>query len=403
VSADFGVGVLRQAQSRNAAYLKAPDYSATLEARYLPDAPEEIQAFVNVDDYPRAFIFRQSRKTSSFDIKPSLDTREVRITSPQPGTAYAPQASLPVTMEIDAPDGSLVEIGIDRTGDGFLFDDPKTTVNSDRQVHVVARRLAPDGTLTLYPGVGDFQIAVPAIGLSNLQAALLARLQSPGQPEDRWSRPVPIVLDGAGPDLLVTLRPGREIEAGTKLEVIVSTNSPELSGIQQVEAIIESAAAGNAEDANAPWKKAEPAADGKWIARLETDKLEPGPYGVLVRGTDKVGNSGEADPEDLKIVPKRTVRQLTEEEQKQRQANSVSGRVLYGGEPLANASVELEPAAVPAVKTDSRGDFRFSKVPPGKYKLKVRGLFRNHYRLAETPIEVLPLPQKPTQVTLTAK
>jgi len=58
---------------------------------------------------------------------------------------------------------------------------------------------------------------------------------------------------------------------------------------------------------------------------------------------------------------------------------------------------------VPAVKTDSRGRFSFPKVPPGNYTLKTRGLAHNHYRLAETPIEVLPLPQKPTQVTLTAE
>jgi hypothetical protein len=298
----------------------------------------------------------------------------------------------------------MLEVGIDQQHDRFLDRDPKASRKSDRQVVAVATSLTPDGTLTLYPRVSDFEIDVPT-GDENLQANLLARLVTSGQP-DVWSEGVPIVLDSAGPALQVALRPGRRVEKETEIEVLVSTFEPELSGIKMVEAVIEPSVAPTADNEKKPWEPGKPSEDGRWIVRLKTDKLEAGPHTVLVRAADKVENSSEAAPEVVEIIPKRVQRKLSEEEKKEREANTVTGQVLYGGAPLANASVELEPSPGPdagPVTTNASGRFKFEKVPPGKYTIKARGLSRNYFRRAELPVEVQPRGKGPTEVTLNAK
>jgi protocatechuate 3,4-dioxygenase beta subunit len=137
---------------------------------------------------------------------------------------------------------------------------------------------------------------------------------------------------------------------------------------------------------------------------LATDKLEPGLHDILVRAKDQVGNSGEPKWQEVNIVPKVTPRKLTEEEKKQQQANTVTGRVLYGGQPIDDADVVLEPPppGAGAVKTDANGNFTFANVPPGKYKVTARGMARGGWRRAEDQIEVLPRGKPPTVVTLNA-
>jgi hypothetical protein len=390
--------------------LKAPDYVASLYAHVPATAPQEVTALVHVDNYPRAFIFKIPRGVTSTNIEPVSDAMQVRIVSPEQGTAFqAPVDKVAALVEVDAPEGSFadasgrafVEVGIDEDLDHKLLNESPVVLNSDRQIAVVAQRLAPDGTLTLDSRVSDFRLDVPSTGLSELATELLGHIVVTGLGES-WSEPVKILLDGAGPSIAAELRPGREIEAGSELEIRVFTDVPDLSGIQLVEAVFESATAAGAE--KVPWELGKSDGSSGWIVKLPTEKLGLGPHTALIRATDKVGNLSDVLQEDLQIVAKRPEGTAASAAKKEPQLpNTVAGRVLYGNRPVVGATVALEALGVAAISpatSNEEGQFTISKVPPGKYAVKARGLVNNGYRKAEMELTVPALPKKPDPLTV---
>lgn len=393
--------------------LSSPDQEVRLDAFLVPTSSQFLMAAIDVDEYPRAFIFRIPRDQPATRVEPTADYHAVRIISPISGTPFRkPEdgpVQIPITLQVDAPysafdtpdsatkAGSYVEVGIDENQDLQLQNESLERFYSDRQVTILAPAFSADGTITLDTRVSDFQLELSS-GLSERAANLIARLVTPNHEE--WTRePIEVILDGLGPVVFPELHPlnaAGEIERGTELEVrILLPEEHDLSGIAKIEATLAGAE---------KWEEAkEEVRAQKWVARIKTDKLPLGRHSVLVRATDKVGNQREEKPLVFTLIDKKPVRKITPEEMKLLQANNLTGRVYYGNEPVADAEITLEGGTseqIPPQKSDSNGRFTFPKVPPGKYILKASGYAKNRRRHGEIEVIVPPAP-KPAEVRIT--
>jgi len=392
--------------------LSTPSQEVALDAFLIPSSLQFMTVAVDVDDYPRAFIFRIPRDQPPTRVEPTADYHAVRIISPSTGTPFRKPADgparIPVTLQVDAPysafdaqEGSTnadtyVEIGVDENQDRLLQNEPLERLYSDRQVTILAKSFSADGTLTLESRVGDFQLELTS-GLSERAANLIATLVTPNN-EERIREPIEVILDGLGPVVFPELHPlnaAGEIERGTELEVrILLPEEHDLSGIAKIEVAL----AGEEK-----WEDAKEEVRAQlWVARIKTDKLPLGRHNVLVRSTDRVGNQREEKPLVFTLVEKKPVRKLTPEEEKLKQANNLVGRVYYGNEPVAGADLSLEGGAgepIPPQKSDREGRFLFPKVPPGKYVLKASGDAKNRRRHREMEVMVPPAPN-PAEVLI---
>ncbi len=412
LSADVNVASAQLEQSLTGD-IKAPNFATKLSTFLMPTGSRNVIARVNVDKYPRAFVFEFPRNTTLRDIAPS-DLAKVRIVSPPSGTAFkAPLKSLTVTAEVDAPEGtfddsdltSMVEIGVDENEDRELQGEPVEIRRSDRQVTVTAKSLSPDGTLALETTVGDFHVDLSPRA-ANRRVYLLGRLLLHGefQPSDR----VEILLDGSPPIIHAAMPPNREVESDDDLIVHVITRQDEadLSGVRNVEAVFDAVATKDSKPAK--WEQGVPDGNGGWNIKLSTKEMGRGPQTVLIRATDNVDNTSDPLRETITIVPKAiaptTATENTSKDKQPELANAISGTVQFG-EQAVKAKIALESVAgtqVPGVESDDAGHFKFAKVPPGKYTLKALTVepIHGYFRKAEAEITVQPRPQNPTSATL---
>jgi hypothetical protein len=229
------------------------------------------------------------------------------------------------------------------------------------------------------------------------RANILAELNIAGR--SVWSEPVEVVLDGSPPRVFQPrLKPGPEFPQGTKeLEVSVLTSDDELSGVAQVAAAFDLLETGSFPPDAKPVLAVPNATTGTWDLKLPAADFAPGTYRLLLRATDAVGNVG-----DYAMV---TVRVLSAAPIPTDGKGEVRGHVTYRQEALAYAEVNLKAADGPEIRparTDGGGNFAFSNVPPGKYKLSARAVIHNRPRIAEADLEVPAAPgtAKPVELQL---
>ncbi|HLJ09754.1 MAG TPA: hypothetical protein VKU82_01125, partial [Planctomycetaceae bacterium] len=392
-----------------------------VESRFsLPASPAQnpLRLSIAVDDYPRAFVYRLTSLAAGGELSEDTSGLGVRLTAPAPESLFAcPLKSVPARVEVDAPIGSMPEsqgfweAGIDKDLDRELAGDNVVRFFTDRQVQPVLSGFLPDGRFAIDAQVGDFEIQLPTEGLCNARLQALAHASVAGR--QAWSAPVEIVLDGAGPRVTQVHVPSEaKLTSGQELEVSAFASDGGLSGIAKVEADFDLEGTGRF-TADPPPHVAAAAPDGRWVARLATEKLKPGQYVVLIRATDKVGNVGDyartvvilhsaealaleraairiplrGQVEHKKVpVPAVTVSL----ESLEADAKSIAEKAAAGGKPAAAATAPGGAATekILPVKTNADGTFVFPKVPLGKFKLRAQGVFRNKIRKVEQEITV---------------
>ena len=383
--------------------IKAPDYETTLFAEVPEDRHRVVTVRLSVDGYPRAFVYHVPCDVSSRNLPEVAGLLEARIVSPQEGTAFpVPSGSIPVELQIDAPPGSLenggdyVWVGIDADRDRVLDGESPVHLSSDRQVAVALEQLAPQGMVRIQTEVTDFRIEIPDPGLRNTRVGILAEVRC-GK-KHAWSLPVEIVLDGTPPELSnIQLQPGPVVVTGSEIQVSVEASDRDLSGLDKVEAAFDLAGLGEFAPAPPP-QVASQEPGGRWMAKLATAALTPGTHTLLLRATDKVGNSSGYSRVSVRVV--------TPEQADAMQAqltNRVSGTVLYGGQPVPNAQLTLEsekgPEVAPTV-TDDNGNFAFLEVPAGTFQLTAKKLLRNKVRQIAVPVVVEPPPDRVKRIVI---
>jgi hypothetical protein len=402
VRADFPEPLPQGTVAQLRGTIQAPDYEARLFIE-APASDSRVQTvYLDVDGYPRAFIYRVPCGPAATNLPEANDVLDVRLTAPAANTMYkAPATAIDVAFQVDAPPGAfeqerdVVEVGIDRDRDRDFSGEPTLTLHADRQADVLLERFGLNGIVAFRANVGDFKVAVPGGALQNLRVNLVAKVQTAGR--TAWSRPVEIGLDGAPPKITrVEIRPERLIALGTDVEVDAWSVDAEMSGTAKVEVGFDADLTGKFSE-KVPPLPAVSTSPPLWTVKLPTAPLPPGPMTILLRPTDKVGNVGEITKVRVQLVSPGDLAAL------KAAGSRIIGTVRYGGDPLPQARVTLQSAEakeVGAVQTDADGRFALEGVPPGTYKLAARGLSRNKPRTGEQQVVVPAPPAKTPRIEL---
>jgi hypothetical protein len=383
----------------------------------VPTAVEGLRLAIAVDDYPRAFLYRISSRLAGGEVPEDTGSLAVRVTAPEPSGLFAcPLKFVDAAVEVDAPPGSLPEgqgfweVGIDKDLDRELTGDAVVRFSADRQAQPELSGYFSDGRLAIDTQVGDFQVQLPAEGLCDQRALVVAHASVLGR--NAWSVPVEIILDGAGPRVTnVAVGPAPPLINGQELEVAATVVDGDLSGVARVDVSFDLEGTGRFAKEPPPLPAALSPAGG-WTARLPTEKMPPGSYMILLRATDKVGNVGEYRRAVVTLYSKQDV-----ELQRAAVRVAVRGVVEYNKMPVPGVKVSLVPVeadpkttggkaapaeksaadknppgpateSIPPATTDKDGMFVLPRVPLGKFKLQAAGIFRNKIRKAELEITV---------------
>jgi|GEM_PF-1432749 len=363
-----------------------------LTADIPPDEARTVTVHIDIDAFPRAFIFRFRPTDSQPSVPQWLERNGVRLTSPLPNTAFAaPVEAIEVVAEVDAPVGAFLDprdellIGIDVNRDRVFRNESPLSFRSDRQVEVRMLADAASGQVNVLAAVQDYRIHVPGGALTDARVNLLGYLRTGDR--DTWSEPVEVILDGSPPRLgSIRVQPSQRIAAKTPLEISVSADDNGLSGVASVQVGV--AQPGTSQfAAEPPPVEAVLTPGGTWAASFPTEGLVPGTHRLLLTATDRVGNTGPPTPLSIDVLSEEEV--LAEKNR----PKAINGRALHGSTAAAGATVELftadDEARLVATRTaDAQGNFQFARVAPGAYRLVARALVRNTRRNGQLEITI---------------
>jgi hypothetical protein len=342
----------------------------TLYAPIRFDSSRLLQVELNVDDYPRAFLYEVGRQK----VTNQRDLWRIQITDPprDPVRALQPRETLPVKFRVDAPEDSFFSSGGHaRAADVVqldIFDEqrPETTRTrqfySDRQVQIDLLESDAEGEMKVFAKTADFAIDdLDAHGLENVLAKIHAQVLRDRQPRDEDS--VRVILDGMPPEFDVSLLSDR-VAKGKDIQVVANVIRT-LSDMKQFEFGFQ----GDAEKQFKDKTKSVMTVSRSASVVLPGKDLDPGEYTVLVRAENKAGN---ADFRWVKVT-------VVEPPPPSGQTPALSATITLSGtatwqdgSPAAGAEVSIENPARSAV-ADAQGKFTFTDLPRNAYTLKAKG------------------------------
>ncbi len=381
-----------ETEMRDKGQLRDPSDSARLYATVEPGPQTVVPVRLDVDGYPRAFIYDvKCDQSSTADRITNLS--EIRITSPRPDAVFpASLATIPIKFRVDAPtdafkiiagsdSGEKVQAWIDADGNGrFDSHESGQTFRADRQVSVRLQELRLGGLMNVWAEVADFAVELSSGGLKNKRVDVVAQLLLPGRgpARDRATSIVSIVLDGLPPTFR-DIRIAERIASGEKLSVAVE--AADLGGVDGVEAAFDLNESQSMEKEDKP-KKLRLRSDGIWSGSLDTKDIEPGLYMVVVRATDRVGNINIATTR-VEVVkePHKTDKDAEETPA----TGTIAGRVFLQDQNCVGMTVRLLETGRTAV-TDAAGRFVFDDIPAGTYHLQVNGPWKNMIRKGKAQV-----------------
>ena len=363
---------------------------------------------VHVDGVLRAFVFQVPVDRTTESVPEEVARRSVRLyVDDKARIVSGPAPSVAARLEVDAPVGSFesaaaggtgslsasgtdrVEIGVDAGRDRRLDGDVFRTLPSDRDATAAIEEITDDGNIVIRSAVSDWKIDVSLKDFRNRKVDLLARLVAGSR--TAWSNSVPVLADDRPP----AIEPPRNltVREGEPLALSITATDENLAGVEKVEVAVDPGTGQFAKDP--PPSAASPGSQGRWEAKVPTDKLRPGRYRLLIRATDRAGNAGEIVKAPFLMLSKKDL-----ETRNQPKPNRVDGVVIWDGDAIPDATVALTqvesktPAKIAPVTTDKNGEFQFPSVPPGKYVLSARkAALANKNRSVEVKLTVPELPE----------
>lgn len=376
-----------------------------LYCQVAPRAGYKLTMALDIDQYPRAFVFDVPCSQTQNDIPLTLEHQRIAILSPDSGLVFPASAqSQEVLLQVDALPGTFtshgdhIEVGWDLDRDREFVNESTVRVGRDRSVEIELMEMKGD-RLVISSRVADLQVQVPAPAMRAARMNLLAHMHAAG--ENTWSEAVDAVADDQPPQIKgVELLPDVVIKQGLDVSVLVGVEDRNLSGIASVKLEVDQKSNGQWDDKGTviECKKTD---EGSWTGTVPTMALPPGRINLLILATDRAGNVSQLGKSHFELV--------SAEEWQARQAIAgleVSGSINYSGGELAKARVTLEDdKGKIAYQTlaNAQGLFHFDKVATGKYKLVAIGVAKNRPRRVETALEVKEPPAGPIRLQLQAK
>jgi hypothetical protein len=416
------------AERNDRAVLERPQNVAKLGARLQSDPKKTVTISLDVDGYPRAFLYELSldrdntgrdlrRNAASIRIatlqmrggnrtfsilppdpaapakddkaaeKQPLDIRPLRASEPAAFAVPVPGNTLMVGVQLDAPldafsfrtRSDVVEVGLSRAG----FTPQR--IFSDRHSQTWIKEISPAGiavTSAVHDFLGDHAIPLDIQGLTNSRVRAQARLRLP-QNEPPPSE-LDVVLDGQEP---VLERWNAPATVSQGQPVPVSLQVTDLSGPAKAEFGIVAKPGDPLKEDQVKSREdfAGTATNDRYPASisLASAELKPGDYFIKVVVTDRVGKQTMREAPITVLPPARVA------EMNQLVTGTVQGVVRMGSSFQPDGvTVRIQNSDIPPSVTQDNGRFRFDRVPAGKYTLVARGPVHGYIKQGQIDIEL---------------
>lgn len=384
--------------------LASPTYRDRLSLELPSPPPTSVRLDLEVDGYPRAFSFEVFCDRSSTEIPELTELKEVRVRTRDDQVVFGETSSIPVELSVDAPVGSFengddtVSVSLQADANGLMRNTPLITLDTDRSFKVGYKQALPDGTLHLISDVSDFQVEVASVGLRNMPLKVLGQMELGGELVKQDSQLV--MIDTSPPFITNTsITPAIGFASTNATVDMVVSVWDEDSIVKQLEAAFDLDGSGKF-PATGIINQSEILPNGQWKISVPTG-AEPGEKMLLIRATDEVGNSCEPFACEVLVLSQNDTDAMILE-----QTVELTGTVSFRGEMILNADLdlsavgEIKESSQPRVtaKTDEKGRFMFTDIPPGQYQLKARGVLRNRVRLTEIPVNIEPGPKRTVSI-----
>ena len=362
---------------------------------------------VHVNEYPRAFVFEVACEPSQDGQPqpPQRDWRMLEVLQPAQGLTVlkAPAASVPISLQVDAPpdasvpgrDGpTLISLGLRQLAAGTIYKQPERLIwisESDRDFVYTLQKAEPPVSLAIQPTATDWTLALPGEGFVDVDVEAEVQLVLPGT-QTPMSAVRRFIFDGRPP--LIEAPTSINVEVGMPLVIPVQVSDdpreefagsggghlPGVSGVDKVEWAFDLKGDGKPEE----WKPAVSTGGVLYEVRADTKALPVGARVPLwVRATDKTG---------LATPPRRVWLVTAKEAAKGR----IQGRVVLDGRGEANVPVSVAGAGAPTeVKSGEDGVFVITGLEAGDYELKAAGVVRNVTHTSDAQKVKVELPPSP--------
>ncbi|WP_145385867.1 carboxypeptidase-like regulatory domain-containing protein [Stieleria neptunia] len=381
--------------------------------------PNVARVYIDVDGYPRSFIFDVPCGKHLTNVPEVTDSVDLRMTTSSKGGILGATKSIPVAVQIDAPVGSFengqdhLNLGIDLDGSGVPHPEDSVRLATDRGVMIGFVKSTPDGTVELTNVVSDHLIDLPSERLENLLIDVAASLTINDNLQS--FRKIELLIDTAPPVVgPVTRTDGLSfaaVNSQVDLEVWAWDEGSDVTKVQaafDVDGSGEFPAAGNIFTASRT-------SDRQWILTVDAG-ADAGKQSLLVRGVDRVGNESDPVTVEMEVVsPTESSKRVKQ------QTVTLLGTVQFRENNVADAEVVLtavpeDPAVAPdavapdaapaspsgvSVRSTESGAYVIAGVSPGSYRLAARAVIRNRVHRIEQDVEVTVGPERTMRVDVT--
>ena len=350
--------------------------------------------FLDVDQYPRAFVYEVQRDDTSaqrFEPRWKQEYYGAKIASPENGQAFQNVKSIKIKVIADGPTA------------GFTSDNPlevyiqplvgdsggnaKAVFRADRVASIRWSPPAANGEISVETSIGELEADLDVGAFPNQRIRIVAAFRG-NEAQDE----ITIVQDQVPPLVAYAGDDAVPYEPGGLVPLDVA--DAELSGVAKVRFL---------GDWTSPEWKAEMATEiippepgDAWRIPLPSKDLAVGRHTIFVRATDFAGNESKLTkfaisvkapkpPETTPITPT-TVK--------------ISGTVSFSGEPTKGCKVTLEGARNAETTTKDDGSFEFPGLPKGEYTVRATAVINVKRRNAQASVIVSDTSKDPAPLKL---
>ncbi|MCO8120433.1 carboxypeptidase-like regulatory domain-containing protein [Stieleria sp. TO1_6] len=374
----------------------------------VPSPPPHVErVYIDVDDYPRAFVFDVQCGKHLADVPEATDLVDLRMTTASDDGILAAANSIPVAIEMDTPVGSFesgqdqLQIGIDTENTGMPDPSSSVLLTSDRSVTIGFVKSMPNGTIEFNSEVSDFMIDLPAQRLENLNVGVAGLLTVNDQTVQIPS--IPLLIDTA-PPLIGPVNRSAGVGFVTVNSAVEFTawSWDEGAGVKTVEAAFDADGSGEFPESGGQFT-ATPLDNRQWALTVNAG-AETGQRTLLVRSVDRVGNASEplsvivevvSAVEGVALVKQQTVDLIGDVLLRDKAVSAELKLIAIPEDPAAPPASEDDAVAV---QSDADGHYTIAGVAPGSYRLAARSVIRNRVHRVEQEVVVTPGPKRSMRV-----
>ena len=362
-----------------------------LQFEFSDPMPETLKLEIDVDHFPRAFIYSVDSTENRMDIQPvsSQPSLDVEGFDDRLFLSLTQADELVAKIDLQASNqqenrysASVVQESIEKSFEPVGI----AKMTDDRQTVLELTALPIPGSVRIDSHVSDFQLRFPPDALYDRPTKLIASIEKDGL--SKQTRSIPLFIDTQPPTIeSLDLSPGtRVVSAGDAMEVNIGV-ADKGSGVASVE-LVAIGADIDKPPADAKWTSATFDAENIWKCSLSTGE-KAAKLQLFVRAIDSVGNAFESRLTPITVIAKG--------KSEAEQTLKLFGRVLHRGKPVDSGTVTLVAETKAEVKTKPKeirasikpsGNYLLDGIPKGKYTATIKLIINNKVIMTKQELDL---------------